>query len=98
MAYQNTEGRRVTLTEGAQGRGEGGNCMEVHHHHQHEVELEIEFWPLEHPTEPPDEDQPVKCPMLSTSAIPVSMLPPESCSSMFDTTFAHLFAHREEAN
>lgn len=43
--------------------------MEVHHHH-HEVELEIEFWPLEHPTEPPDEDQPVQCPMLSTSAIP----------------------------
>ncbi|XP_030551675.1 uncharacterized protein LOC115756125 [Rhodamnia argentea] len=65
----NTEERRVSLTGGTQDRGEGRNCMEVHHPH-HEVELEIEFWPLEHPTEPPDEDQPVKCPMLSTSAIP----------------------------
>ncbi|KAL3751120.1 uncharacterized protein LOC104433009 [Eucalyptus grandis] len=65
----NTEERRVSLTEGTHNSGEGGNCMEVHHHH-HEVELEIEFWPLEHPTEPPDEDQPVQCPMLSTSAIP----------------------------
>lgn len=73
--------------------------MEVHHHHHqpHEAELEIEFWPLEHPTEPPDEDQPVKCPMLSTSAIAVSMLH-ESCSSVFDTMFTHLFAPRKEAN
>ncbi|KAI3431191.1 uncharacterized protein J3R85_007919 [Psidium guajava] len=70
----NTEDRRVSLTGGTQDRGGGGNFMEVHHPH-HEVELEIEFWPLEHPTEPPDEDQPVECPMLSTSAIPVSLLP-----------------------
>ena len=27
------------------------------------VECEFEFWPIEHPTEPLDEDRPLKCPM-----------------------------------
>ncbi|KAM7463365.1 hypothetical protein LguiA_031486 [Lonicera macranthoides] len=31
------------------------------------VESEFEFWPIEHPTEPLDEDQPVKCPVPGSS-------------------------------
>ncbi|GFZ00345.1 hypothetical protein Acr_13g0017440 [Actinidia rufa] len=33
------------------------------------VEYNAEFWPIEHPVEPPDEDQPVKCPMPDSSII-----------------------------
>ncbi|KAL8105779.1 hypothetical protein AgCh_029540 [Apium graveolens] len=29
-------------------------------------ESDIEFWPIEHPTEPLDEDRPVKCPVLNS--------------------------------
>ena len=36
------------------------------------VEYNAEFWPIEHPVEPPDEDQPVKCPMPDSSVIKVS--------------------------
>ncbi|GAA0147493.1 hypothetical protein Leryth_002924 [Lithospermum erythrorhizon] len=32
------------------------------------TESEFEFWPLEHPTEPSEEDKPVKCPMPYSSA------------------------------
>ncbi|KAF7808453.1 uncharacterized protein G2W53_035196 [Senna tora] len=42
--------------------------MEVHHHHQG-VENEADFWPVEHPLEPRDEDRPVKCPMPESSVI-----------------------------
>ncbi|OWM69579.1 uncharacterized protein LOC116199165 [Punica granatum] len=34
--------------------------------------IQMEFWPLEHPTEPSDEDQPVKCPISNSSAINVA--------------------------
>ncbi|XAR64494.1 hypothetical protein NMG60_11024863 [Bertholletia excelsa] len=34
-----------------------------------ENQINNEFWPIEHPIEPPDEDQPVKCPMPVSSAI-----------------------------
>ncbi|KAG2707613.1 hypothetical protein I3760_05G155400 [Carya illinoinensis] len=29
----------------------------------------MEFWPVEHPMEPPDEDRPVKCPMPHSSPL-----------------------------
>ncbi|XWS69450.1 hypothetical protein CRYUN_Cryun04dG0180200 [Craigia yunnanensis] len=40
--------------------------MDLHHH---AIEFDIEFWPVEHPMEPQDEDQPVKCPMPASSSI-----------------------------
>ncbi|KAA8532412.1 hypothetical protein F0562_032450 [Nyssa sinensis] len=40
--------------------------MEVH---RNGVESEVEFWPIEHPIEPLDEDRPVKCPMPDSSVI-----------------------------
>ncbi|KAJ7954479.1 Cystic fibrosis transmembrane conductance regulator [Quillaja saponaria] len=45
--------------------------MDVHHHlhHFHGVENDAEFWPVEHPVEPQDEDQPVKCPMPHYSSV-----------------------------
>lgn len=27
---------------------------------------DVEFWPIEHPIEPLDEDRPVKCPVLNS--------------------------------
>lgn len=49
--------------------------MEVHHNHNHEgAENEADFWPVEHPLEPRDEDRPVKCPMPESSVINVCML------------------------
>ncbi|XP_057962862.1 uncharacterized protein LOC131154239 [Malania oleifera] len=36
---------------------------------RHGVESNAEFWPIEHPMEPPDEDRPVKCPMPGSSAL-----------------------------
>ncbi|KAG6599867.1 uncharacterized protein LOC111482932 [Cucurbita maxima] len=33
------------------------------------VEVDMEFWPLQHPTEPDDEDRPVVCPMPNSSSI-----------------------------
>uniref|UniRef100_A0A6N2M5I6 Uncharacterized protein n=1 Tax=Salix viminalis TaxID=40686 RepID=A0A6N2M5I6_SALVM len=35
----------------------------------HSAELDVEFWPVEHPMEPRDEDRPVKCPMPTSSVI-----------------------------
>lgn len=32
-----------------------------------------EFWPIEHPIEPLDEDQPVKCPVLNSAVLNVSV-------------------------
>ncbi|KAG7979669.1 hypothetical protein I3843_05G143000 [Carya illinoinensis] len=31
--------------------------------------VNMEFWPVEHPMEPPDEDRPVKCPMPHSSPL-----------------------------
>ncbi|KAH7841432.1 hypothetical protein Vadar_029807 [Vaccinium darrowii] len=33
------------------------------------VEFNAHFWPIEHPVEPPDEDQPVKCPIPPHSSV-----------------------------
>ncbi|XVF85537.1 hypothetical protein PTKIN_Ptkin17bG0125300 [Pterospermum kingtungense] len=48
-----------------------GGIMDLHHHHQHAnaIEFDIDFWPVEHPMEPQDEDRPVKCPMPASSSI-----------------------------
>lgn len=42
--------------------------MDLQYRHGNEIEIEFEFWPVEHPMEPPDEDQPVKCPLLAPSS------------------------------
>ncbi|KAM7487821.1 hypothetical protein LguiB_025305 [Lonicera macranthoides] len=33
------------------------------------IECEFEFWPIEHPTEPLDEDRPLKCPMSHSPSL-----------------------------
>ncbi|XP_002521910.2 uncharacterized protein LOC8268151 isoform X1 [Ricinus communis] len=48
--------------------------MDIHSHHHHyhphhAVEFDVEFWPVEHPMEPQDEDRPVKCPIPTSSVI-----------------------------
>lgn len=37
----------------------------------HAVQFDVDFWPVEHPMEPQDEDRPVKCPMSAASSITV---------------------------
>ncbi|THF95570.1 hypothetical protein TEA_019007 [Camellia sinensis var. sinensis] len=39
---------------------------------QNGVECNTDFWPVEHPIEPPDEDQPVKCPKPDSSVMNVN--------------------------
>ena len=46
--------------------------MDLQHRH-HAVEFEVEFWPVEHPMEPQDEDRPIKCPMATSSVIKVGI-------------------------
>ena len=46
--------------------------MEGHQHNQG-VEKSTDFFPVEHPVEPTDEDRPVKCPMPESSVINVSI-------------------------
>ncbi|XVF02981.1 hypothetical protein REPUB_Repub04eG0221100 [Reevesia pubescens] len=45
-----------------------GGSMDLHHH-GNAIEFDIDFWPVEHPMEPQDEDRPVKCPMPASSSI-----------------------------
>ncbi|XVE85556.1 hypothetical protein DITRI_Ditri17bG0099700 [Diplodiscus trichospermus] len=45
-------------------RDEGGS-MDMHHH---AIEFDMEFWPVEHPMEPQDEDRPIKCPLPASSS------------------------------
>ncbi|XP_061989905.1 uncharacterized protein LOC133708463 isoform X1 [Rosa rugosa] len=50
--------------------------VQVHNElHEGEVELfDFEFWPIEHPSEPPDEDHPLKCPMPDSSVINIDIV------------------------
>lgn len=48
--------------------------MDIHHHHHHAVEFDVEFWPVEHPMEPQDEDRPVRCPIPTSSVVNVRIL------------------------
>ncbi|KAK4261863.1 hypothetical protein QN277_004802 [Acacia crassicarpa] len=69
--------------------------MEVHHHNQQQqqqqgVENEADFWPVEHPLEPRDEDRPVKCPMPQSSVI--------NEGGMHEKRFAESIRKRAEAS
>ncbi|XP_020975621.1 uncharacterized protein LOC107632098 isoform X1 [Arachis ipaensis] len=54
------------ITQQGQGRA---FIMEVHHHQHSNNENNTDFFPVEHPMEPTDEDRPVKCPMPESSVI-----------------------------
>lgn len=43
--------------------------LQYHHGNGIEFDLDVEFWPVEHPMEPPDEDRPVKCPIPTASSV-----------------------------
>ncbi|WCJ33684.1 hypothetical protein M5689_015033 [Euphorbia peplus] len=58
--------REVSLTE-EEGSRELMEMQEQLHHG--DVENEVEFWPVEHPMEPQDEDRPVKCPIPTSSSL-----------------------------
>ncbi|XP_057508692.1 uncharacterized protein LOC130791539 isoform X2 [Actinidia eriantha] len=58
-----TESLIEVIDVSIESRHRGGGVMDVG------VEYNAEFWPIEHPVEPPDEDQPVKCPMPDSSII-----------------------------
>lgn len=49
------------------------NCIIMEVHHLQGVDKSTDFFPVEHPMEPPDEDRPVKCPMPESSVINVSI-------------------------
>ncbi|KAL9389728.1 hypothetical protein POPTR_010G101500v4 [Populus trichocarpa] len=66
--FEKNESHGVPLIiESGETRARGG-YMDLQHHH-HPVEFDVEFWPVEHPMEPQDEDRPVKCPMPTSSVI-----------------------------
>ncbi|KAL6295305.1 hypothetical protein ACE6H2_003447 [Prunus campanulata] len=50
-----------------------GCGMEAPHNHV-QLEVDFQFWPVEHPLEPPDEDRPVKCPMPDSSVINIDIV------------------------
>lgn len=62
--------------------------VQVHNElHEGQVELfDFEFWPVEHPSEPPDEDHPLKCPMPDSSVINVSI-----CGLLLSVSFGYVF-------
>lgn len=60
--------------------------MEAPHNHV-QLEVDFQFWPVEHPLEPPDEDRPVKCPMPDSSVINVSKF-----HYSFISPYIHIFA------
>ncbi|XP_021685962.2 uncharacterized protein LOC110668883 isoform X1 [Hevea brasiliensis] len=51
--------------------------MDIHHHH-HPVE-DVEFWPVEHPMEPQDEDRPVRCPIPTSSFVNDGSISEQRC-------------------
>ncbi|KAF5949928.1 hypothetical protein HYC85_011921 [Camellia sinensis] len=54
---------------------------------QNGVECNTEFGPVEHPIEPPDEDQPVKCPMPDSSVMNDGRMQEERfCDSLWKRT------------
>lgn len=62
--------REFTLIEETSVTTQNSIIMEVYHHHHHQrVDNNTDFFPVEHPMEPPDEDRPVKCPMPESSVI-----------------------------
>ncbi|KAM1484538.1 hypothetical protein TB2_035672 [Malus domestica] len=71
--FDGKEGKAPLLYETRENQHNSSRCMDVHNHHRHhmQVEVDFEFWSVEHPLEPPDEDRPVKCPMPDSSVINV---------------------------
>ncbi|XP_009351599.2 uncharacterized protein LOC103943118 isoform X2 [Pyrus x bretschneideri] len=69
--FDGEEGKAPLLYETRENQHSSSGCMDGHNHHHHhmQVEVDYEFWPVEHPLEPPDEDRPVKCPMPDSSVI-----------------------------
>ncbi|KAM1064846.1 hypothetical protein ACFX15_019916 [Malus domestica] len=69
--FDGEECKAPLLYETRENQHSGSGCMDVRNHHRHhmQVEVDFEFWPVEHPLEPPDEDRPVKCPMPDSSVI-----------------------------
>ncbi|KAJ3705921.1 hypothetical protein LUZ61_009626 [Rhynchospora tenuis] len=49
------------------------------------VEMEIDFKPIEHPPEPPDDDQPIKCPIPDTMSLIVDEVFDEPCTESLQT-------------
>ncbi|KAM0964363.1 hypothetical protein ACFX2C_020418 [Malus domestica] len=69
--FDGEECKAPLLYETRENQHSGSGCMDVRNHHRHhmQVEVDFEFWPVEHPLEPRDEDRPVKCPMPDSSVI-----------------------------
>ncbi|TXG57001.1 hypothetical protein EZV62_018314 [Acer yangbiense] len=65
------------------------------HNHGHGVELEVEFWPVEHPLEPQDEDRPVKCPISAPSSVINESRMQEECSGKRAEVVAYTEVNKE---
>nr|AFK33742.1 unknown [Lotus japonicus] len=63
------QGSEFSLIDETGATEQNSIIMEVHHHHHQGVDKNTDFFPVEHPLEPPDEDRPVKCPMPESSVI-----------------------------
>ncbi|KAK9276872.1 hypothetical protein L1049_006409 [Liquidambar formosana] len=63
--FDEKESEAVLIDESRDTAGRGSG-MEVR---PDGAEGDVEFWPIEHPVEPPDEDRPVKCPMPDSSVM-----------------------------
>ncbi|KAK2635629.1 hypothetical protein Ddye_030421 [Dipteronia dyeriana] len=63
--------------------------------HNHGVELEVEFWPVEHPLEPQDEDRPVKCPISAPSSVINESRMQEECSGKRAEVVAYTEVNKE---
>ncbi|XP_068332917.1 uncharacterized protein [Pyrus communis] len=73
--FDGREGEAPLLYETRENQHRSSRCMDVHNHDHHmQVEVDFEFWPVEHPLEPPDEDRPVKCPMPDSSVINIDFV------------------------
>ncbi|KAJ4745866.1 Cystic fibrosis transmembrane conductance regulator [Rhynchospora pubera] len=49
------------------------------------LEMEIDFKPIEHPPEPPDDDQPIKCPLPDPMSLIVDEVFDEPCTESLQT-------------
>ncbi|KAF3432048.1 hypothetical protein FNV43_RR26787 [Rhamnella rubrinervis] len=50
--------------------------------------VDFEIWPVEHPSEPPDEDRPVKCPMPADSSSVINLI--SACSEIYENEMENL--------
>ncbi|GLT96821.1 hypothetical protein SLE2022_144190 [Rubroshorea leprosula] len=59
----------ILIDESRESKQRAGMDFQYHHGNGIEFDLDVEFWPVEHPMEPPDEDRPVKCPIPTASSV-----------------------------